>query len=1087
MNKNPQQRNHDATVGAPSVQSTPIVLSNTPSASTPTAAAAAAVSSSSDIIAEEHSAADLENQIIDNYQQSMEAQEQRKLDNELNTILEEKVHVERQINAFPSSTLSPAQRQEKNRLVRRLVALERKEQNTLKQKYIQKEREKSQKVLMGLANRDEEADLVRRGVLTPFEAMQIRKNKAKTTSTTNRPPPRTTTVIRKPQRQNNPSHSHQLSRLNQFREREEQNAKRLMQHKAHAAPPKGVINQATSTTTASPASASRKRKRSNRYLKEGATLDDGDPEQFSKRMKLYHEEHDDDNDGITAEIFNSRFKVPAIIWDQLFDYQQTCVKWLWELHQQQVGGIIGDEMGLGKTVQISSFLGSLHNSGLFKPSLIMCPATVLSQWVRELHKWWPQFRVAMYHSSGSSEDQEQMVLDIVSSGNGILVTTYDAVRLNPRLLVKQDWGYVILDEGHRLKNPDSEITLTCKHFQTPHRLILTGTPIQNNLKELWSLFDFVYPGKLGTLPVFQSQFGVPISMGGYANASQAQVETAYQCAVTLRDLISPYLLRRIKKDVNHDLPQKEEKVLFCKLTDEQVFHYRQYLNSQEVQDALSGAQKVFQPVIQLRRICNHPRLASYPTKVSKPVPKKILADNLVDRSGKLKVVDHLLKAWKEDKHRVLLFSQSVKMLDILEEYLEEKEYNFRRMDGTTQIQQRMSLIDEFNNDKGIFVFLLTTKVGGIGVNLTGANRVILYDPDWNPSIDQQSLERCWRIGQDREVVVYRLMTQGTIEEKIYHRQIFKTFLTNKILSDPRQKRFFKQAQLYDLFTLGKEYDQGKNGKKKKKTFANDTETGQIFSMEIPTIEKRHQQKRIERTSHTEREKEEQEELYRVEDFMHDAEDDEHATQGDDKKETFVLQQLFNSESVGSVFDHDRIISKAAPEADIVEREASRIASMAAQKLLESAVECRDAASSYRPTWTGSSGVSGQPDQRFGRQASSIVQSIREEAVPGGLAAPMSSAALLGQIRGGPSSRIAPPSRNTTQRPPRSEDKKGKRLLRSLLTYLKNKGGRSSSHDLVTRFKSEAKGDDAVLFRCMLKEVAQFDKRGRSWSLKKEFR
>lgn len=304
--------------------------------------------------------------------------------------------------------------------------------------------------------------------------------------------------------------------------------------------------------------------------------------------------------------FQGSYRIPGEIYHHLFEYQKTCTKWLWELHSQNVGGIIGDEMGLGKTIQIIAFLAGLSYSGLLKgPILILCPATVLRQWMQELHKWWPPFRAAILHQSGSGvsgcsggdkdssdesidESDESRpkkkpaykrsksspretsvsgkVIDYIVANGDILITTYSGVRMHADRFHSIKWGYVILDEGHKIRNPDAAVTQACKKLKTRHRIILSGTPIQNNLTELWSLYDFVFPGRLGTLPVFQIQFSIPIRLGGYANAGNMEVQTAYKCACILRDLIAPYMLRRIKADVAKDLPEKTEQVLFCKLS-----------------------------------------------------------------------------------------------------------------------------------------------------------------------------------------------------------------------------------------------------------------------------------------------------------------------------------------------------------------------------------------------------------------------------------------------------------------------------------------------------------------------------------------
>ncbi|MEQ2213642.1 DNA excision repair protein ERCC-6, partial [Xenoophorus captivus] len=285
------------------------------------------------------------------------------------------------------------------------------------------------------------------------------------------------------------------------------------------------------------------------------------------------------------------------------------------------------------------------------------------------------------------------------------------------------------------------------------------------------------------------------------------VQTAFKCACVLRDTINPYLLRRMKDDVkaNLSLPDKNEQVLFCRLTEEQRQVYQSFLDSKEVYQILNGDMQVFSGLIALRKICNHPDLFSGGPRILKGIPEDQLTEEehfgFWKRSGKLMVVESLLRLWFKQGQRVLLFTQSRQMLDILEVFVREKDYSYLKMDGTTAIASRQPLIARYNEDKSIFIFLLTTKVGGLGVNLTGANRVIIYDPDWNPSTDTQARERAWRIGQKQQVTIYRLLTAGTIEEKIYHRQIFKQFLTNRVLKDPKQRRFFKSNDIYELFTL----------------------------------------------------------------------------------------------------------------------------------------------------------------------------------------------------------------------------------------------------------------------------------------------
>ncbi|XVF32372.1 hypothetical protein REPUB_Repub17cG0076400 [Reevesia pubescens] len=563
------------------------------------------------------------------------------------------------------------------------------------------------------------------------------------------------------------------------------------------------------------------------------------------------EENQEDSEDIDDNVppyvtLEGGLKIPETIFSKLFDYQKVGVQWLWELHCQRAGGIIGDEMGLGKTVQVLSFLGALHFSNMYEPSIVVCPVTLLRQWKREARRWYSKFHIEILHdsaqdpaykkkqakssgdsdyesegsvdseyegnfSSKSSKKWDSLINRVLRSKSGLLITTYEQLRLLGEKLLDIEWCYAVLDEGHRIRNPNAEVTLVCKQLQTVHRIIMTGAPIQNKLSELWSLFDFVFPGKLGVLPVFEAEFAVPISVGGYANASPLQVSTAYRCAVVLRDLIMPYLLRRMKADVNAHLPKKTEHVLFCSLTAEQRSVYRAFLASSDVEQILDGSRNSLYGIDVMRKICNHPDLLEREHSCQNPDYGN------PERSGKMKVVAQVLKVWKEQGHHVLLFAQTQQMLDILENFLVASDYVYRRMDGHTPVKQRMALIDEFNNSDDIFIFILTTKVGGLGTNLTGADRVIIFDPDWNPSTDMQARERAWRIGQKRDVTVYRLITRGTIEEKVYHRQIYKHFLTNKILKNPQQRRFFKARDMKDLFILN---DNGESGS---------TETSNIFS------------------------------------------------------------------------------------------------------------------------------------------------------------------------------------------------------------------------------------------------------------------
>lgn len=804
---------------------------------------------------------------------------------------------------------------------------------------------------------------------------------------------------------------------------------------------------------------------------------------------------------------NSQFRLPGDIYPSLFQYQRTCVQWLWELYLQKTGGIIGDEMGLGKTIQVVSFIAGLHYSGLLdKPVIVVVPATVMMQWVNEFHTWWPPLRCVILHSIGSgmsksalsSEEKienmlanddfdavddkllsqqsnlsnaKEIVERVISKGH-VLITTYVGLRIYSKYILPHEWGYAVLDEGHKIRNPNLHITLTCKQLKTHNRVILSGTPIQNNLLELWSLFDFVFPGRLGTLPVFEQQFSIPINMGGYANASNIQVQTGYKCAVVLRDLISPYLLRRLKSDVAQDLPKKEEMVLFVKLTQYQQDMYEKFLSSEDLHAILKGKRNMLTGVDTLRKICNHPDLVDRELLLR----KKGYNYGMVSKSGKMLVLKGLLQLWQSQGHKTLLFCQTKQMLDILEKLLAnlprliggepEGYFNYMRMDGSTPISKRQGLVDVFNTNPNFDVFLLTTKVGGLGVNLTGADRVIIYDPDWNPSTDIQARERAWRLGQKRDIVIYRLMTAGTIEEKIYHRQIFKTFLTNKILKDPKQRRFFKVNDLHDLFTLGDPEEKG-------------TETGHMFNgSEINYSGSK------ERKPTTMNKKDNEDDFYKVAkldgvskmDKFQGGDDDE--TRGDDDR---IMDGLFSNENIHSTLKHDSIIDSSNQETSVIEKEASKLAAEAAAALKNSRKQTRKN-NIGTPTWTGKFGLAG----RFGVQKSKrpvltpfrIPRKQKESE--------LSSSSVLSDLRRNKKTKDSVFGQKSVAEKENLQDKL--QLLARVVQFLQSQPENfSSSASILSGLGLQDTNDqDMVLLRSLLKEAATWDRTKKGWKLKSDY-
>ncbi len=804
-------------------------------------------------------------------------------------------------------------------------------------------------------------------------------------------------------------------------------------------------------------------------------------------------------------VFEDGYRIPGDVYPSLFDYQKTGVQWLWELYSQQVGGIVGDEMGLGKTIQAIAFLAGLHYSKkITKPIIVVTPATVMKQWVNEFHTWWPPFRVSILHTSGSGmidvgreaqyEDElmsappsstvrkplnkaqksARKIVDRVAIDGHILVTTYSGLQIYADLLIPIDWEYAVLDEGHKIRNPNTAITIYCKELRTANRIILSGTPMQNNLVELWSLFDFVFPMRLGTLVNFRNQFEFPIRQGGYANASNLQVQTAMKCAETLKDTISPYLLQRFKADVASDLPKKSEQVLFCKLTKFQRDTYEQFLDSDDLKAIMNGKRQVLYGVDILRKICNHPDLREHRT-LSKKVGYQYGSGA---KSGKIQVVKALLELWKEQGHKTLLFAQHRIMLDILEKFIRSLGgFNHRRMDGNTPIHTRQGLVDEFNNNPDAHVFLLTTKVGGLGVNLTGADRVIIYDPDWNPSTDVQARERAWRLGQKREVMIYRLMTAGTIEEKIYHRQLFKQFLINKILRDPKQRQAFQMKDLHDLFTLGGAHEPA-------------TETSELFKgTEVRFDNHGKPPELVAEKGSANNDKQVSADsassirnftgVASMERFYGEEEEERKAASRDaNKSEARVMEGILARSGVQAALEHDQILNgKKTVTADprIIEIEARRVAAEAARELKKAGEAARNVPVGT-PTWTGQFGTAGRPEQRqrgFGR----------------GRGGPSSSSILAGLQNRQAANGAANGSRSSTPGS-NASGPRGTDFMKLIRDYLVTHGGQVHTQMLIDHFNRYCNTPTKTAeFKAMLTEIAKLEKgsRGRGrWVLKDEY-
>eukprot|EP00866_Antonospora_locustae_P001627 jgi/Antlo1/1627/1840 len=489
------------------------------------------------------------------------------------------------------------------------------------------------------------------------------------------------------------------------------------------------------------------------------------------------------------------FSVPHDLWSRLFPFQREGVEWMLDLFEKSRGAILADEMGLGKTLQVICVLSSLFLSERIKKALVVSPATVIDHWVSEWKKNYSHVRVCVFHKNKSGN-----VLNLFTSfsiAGGVGVVSYEGFKSHFKRIQEIDWGYIVLDEGHKIKNQKSHISQYIKSITCKNRIILTGTPMQNNLAELWNLVDFANPSLLGSYETFKLHVEDKIKKAGYSNATQSEILAGEEFSVNLRNTIAPFFLRRSKRDVAAQLPKKTEKMVLCVLTNVQAKMYRDSLNTDSVFKILQGKKNVLCGIDMLRKICNHPYLWSKD-------PRYLSEENLSWCSGKMKMLNSLLERWWQEGRKALVFSQSVAMLDIIARNCKFRGYAFLRMDGSTGMQERTAFVSRFNSDRSLFVFLLTTKVGGLGLNLVGASRVVIYDPDWNPSADAQAKERVYRYGQVLDVEIYKLICANTIEEKILHTQIFKNLLEKKVFTNARLSRFFNKLDLDELFTYNHE-------------------------------------------------------------------------------------------------------------------------------------------------------------------------------------------------------------------------------------------------------------------------------------------
>jgi superfamily II DNA or RNA helicase len=449
--------------------------------------------------------------------------------------------------------------------------------------------------------------------------------------------------------------------------------------------------------------------------------------------------------------------VPVIPQGELRPYQKEGFYWLWFLHQYRFGGILADDMGLGKTLQVLALIKSIEKQG---PVLVVCPRSLIYNWAAEIDKFFPETRHLVYH--GSPEAREK--LRGLFPDQEIVITTYDMVVNDIDVLQGYAFEYCILDEAQHIKNTQTQRAKECKRINARHRLVMTGTPVENRLEDLWSLFDFLMPGFLGNQHQFKEKYG-----GGSSKKANSG-----EALNSLRQKIAPFMLRRQKETVLPELPPKvviQWNVLMSQLQED---IYRTVLEQvkQDVMNAVNNAglaksrMTVLSALTKLRQVCDHPSLALDDISAG------------VD-SGKIDALLELIQEAMDGGHRIVLYSQFVRMLKLIRSKLQEARINYVYLDGSTT--DRMERINCFNNTPEIPIFLISLKAGGVGINLTSADIVIHTDPWWNPMVEEQASDRVHRMGQQKQVMVYKLITMGTVEEKLVKLQSRKKAVFDAIV------------------------------------------------------------------------------------------------------------------------------------------------------------------------------------------------------------------------------------------------------------------------------------------------------------------
>lgn len=540
--------------------------------------------------------------------------------------------------------------------------------------------------------------------------------------------------------------------------------------------------------------------------------------------------------GIKKQVVDERPKVPVVIDPRLAKvlrpHQIEGVKFLYRcttgmIEENAYGCIMADEMGLGKTLQCIALMWTLLKQApeagktTIQKCVIACPSSLVRNWANELVKWLGADAVTPFAIDGKASKAElisQLRQWSIASGRAVtrpvLIVSYETLRMYTDELKAAPIGLLLCDEGHRLKNGDSQTFTALNSLNVDRRVILSGTPIQNDLTEYFSLLNFANPNLLGNRNEFRKRFEIPILKGRDADGTDAAREKGDAAITELLGIVNKFIIRRSNDILSKYLPLKYEHVVFCGLAPFQKDLYNHFIKSPEIQSLLRG--KGSQPLKAigiLKKLCNHPDLLDLSADL--PGSEAYWPDDFVPKdargrdrdvktwySGKMAVLDRMLARIRQDTNdKIVLISNYTQTLDIFEKLCRARQYGSLRLDGTMNVSKRQKLVDKFNNPEGEeFVFLLSSKAGGCGLNLIGANRLVLFDPDWNPAADQQALARVWRDGQKKDCFVYRFIATGTIEEKIFQRQSHKQSLSSCVVDSAEDvERHFSIDSLRELF------------------------------------------------------------------------------------------------------------------------------------------------------------------------------------------------------------------------------------------------------------------------------------------------